>query len=248
MKLHDAHIHVGQFRDLYSTPQSVLDFLANVGVDKLAVSSSSTCCGDSSLIISEMQEVVKLGGDRVVPVLWIYNDWISDNSIESVMNCGVEWKCLKVHGYMQNWHTDPTLIGKVVSMARERHLPILFHTGGRDESDAGRYLEVVKNNPDITFILAHSRPVEQAIELLKACPNAWADTAFTPFEEVLQMISEGFEDRMMWGTDYPLHHVFYAGMDINKMYHDMVNQLQNAVSPEVFDKLTYLNFERLFKL
>ena len=244
--IHDAHIHVGQFRDLYSTPQDVMDFLTSVDVDKFAVSSSSTCCGDASLAISEMREMVRVGGERVVPVLWINTEWIADGSIEAIADCGIDWKCLKVHGYFQDWHSQPMLLDKVTEMARKMRLPVLFHTGGRAESDAGAYKNLIKANPDVRFILAHSRPVEQAIEVLKECSNAWADTAFTPFDAVMQMVAEGLEDRMLWGTDYPLHNVFYAGQDIKALYANMVSELQQNVSAEAFEKITCTNFEKLF--
>ena len=37
----DSHIHVGQFRDIYTSPEELVSFLDKVGVEKFAVSSTS---------------------------------------------------------------------------------------------------------------------------------------------------------------------------------------------------------------
>ncbi|MCF0177376.1 MAG: amidohydrolase family protein [Bacteroidales bacterium] len=248
LRLHDSHIHIGQFRELYNQPQDVFDFLTSVGIEKIAVSSTTTCAGRMDLVASEMKEIVKIGGDRVLPVLWINTEWLRDNSIDFLLDCGVNWQCLKVHGLSQDWHSDPTLLEMVVTMAREMHLPLLLHTGGCPESDAGHYMDVIKRNPDVNFILAHSRPIDQTIHILRNCDNAWADTAFSPFEDIKKMVIAGVSDRILWGTDYPMHNIFYKGSDIKKLYTDMIQQLQHAVPCDTFEKITFRNFETLFQI
>ncbi len=101
--IHDAHIHVGQFRDKHYTPKDVLDFLLSVGVDKFAVSSSSICNEDYEKTFAEMQEIVRIGKEHITPVLWISPAMLTNGWLEKFVNCGIEWKCLKIHGYFSNW-------------------------------------------------------------------------------------------------------------------------------------------------
>lgn len=246
MVLFDSHIHIGQFRYLYSTPQDVLDFLTKVGVDRFAVSSITTCEGNNEKVLGEMLEMVKIGGMKVVPVFWVMPSMLEDGWFEKFIDCGIQWKCLKIHGYFCNWDTDGWQIEKVIAKATELKVPLLLHTGGRDESDAGSYMNVIKRHPEQIFILAHSRPVEQAIDVMQHCPNAWADCAFTPPECVSEMIKCGFADRIMFGTDYPLHNVFYAGENMEDLYHKIVDEIKGTMSEAEWELVSHKNFERLF--
>lgn len=244
--LFDSHIHIGQFRDLYSTPKDVLDFLAKVGIDRFAVSSSTTCEENFEKVLGEMLEIVKIGGDKIVPVLWISPSMLENGWLEKLLDCGIHWKCLKIHGYFSNWDTDGWQIEKVISKATELKVPLLFHTGGREESDAGSYLNVIARHPEQVFILAHSRPVDQAINVMEHCPNAWADTAFTPPENVAEMIKHGLAERILFGTDYPLHKVFYAGNDIVELYHKIIDDIKCVMSESEWELVSHKNFEKLF--
>ena len=71
MKIYDAHIHVGQFREDYTTSDEVVDFLTSVGVERFAASSSSSCDGNTLRALPEMVRLVERAGDKVVPVLWL---------------------------------------------------------------------------------------------------------------------------------------------------------------------------------
>lgn len=246
MIIHDSHIHIGQFRGLYSTPADVFNFLTLSGVEKFAVSSTSTIDSDCDFILKEMKEIIKIGGDRIVPVLWINPEWVSDGSISKLLQSGIKWKCLKIHGFFSHWEDIPEVLQDVIELAEKMKLPLLLHTGGREASDAGSYLDIIKNNPKVNFILAHSRPVDQAIQVMKTCPNAWADTAFTPIEDIKEMVMQGLSCRLLWGTDYPLHNVYYTGQDIKKMIYDKLEALRGFTTPAQFDKITFKNFEMIF--
>lgn len=39
----DSHMHLGQYYDLYTTPKELDAFLEKVGIDAIAVSSTTTC-------------------------------------------------------------------------------------------------------------------------------------------------------------------------------------------------------------
>lgn len=246
MVIHDSHIHVGQFRDLYSSPEEVFEFLDKIAVSRMAVSSIGTCGGDPEVPIREVSKIVELGMERIVPVLWLNPEWIESDALSRLLDCGIAWKCIKVHGYFSRWEDRPELLQRTIDLAKKMNMPFLFHTGGRPESDAGSYLEVIRRNQDVRFILAHSRPVDQAIEVMKACPNAWADTAFTPVEDVAEMIKCGFSDRILWGTDYPLHNVFYEGEDIAHHLADRIADFQMVMSAEEWERVSHLNFERIW--
>jgi len=246
MILHDAHVHVGQFRQLYSSPEDVFAFLDSTGVSRMAVSSIGVCEGNPEVPIREVGRIVEVGKERITPVLWLTPEWAAGDALSRLLNCGIAWKCIKVHGYFNRWEDCPDILESVVCLARKMCVPFLFHTGGRPESDAGGYLEITKRNPDVTFILAHSRPVDQTIEVLECCPNVMADTAFTPEEDVAKMIRYGLANRILWGTDYPLHNVFYEGEDIVAHLNERIEAFKRIMSTAEWAMVSHENYERIF--
>lgn len=243
MEIIDSHIHIGQFYEAYTDPTSLIHFLKKNGIKRCAVSSTSIGSGDYDKVLHEMQEIVSIGGEMVVPVMWIAPDMLHGDWLEKYLNSGVRWKCLKIHGYLHHWNYDNIKI--VVDLAKELSLPLLFHTGGRQQCDAGYYYDIIKQNPSQTFILAHSRPVSETIEIMQECPNAWADTAFVPVDDVKKMIDSGLVDRMMFGTDYPIS-TYYYKEDSNLVYKKQVEEMQSSMSAEDWEKIACLNFEKLF--
>ena len=70
-KLSDAHIHVGQFNDIYTSPQEVVAFMQQAGVEKYAVMSTTIWEEDYKKVLNEMRELVTLVPQSVLPILWI---------------------------------------------------------------------------------------------------------------------------------------------------------------------------------
>ncbi|MCQ2214840.1 MAG: amidohydrolase family protein [Bacteroidales bacterium] len=241
----DAHVHVGQFRELYTSPNDIVNFFESLCVDKYAVSSTSTCMpSEKANPIEEMKELSGLAGNKLVPVLWVVRRMLANSTLKESVECGVNWRCLKIHGYFEQWEEDE--IEYVIDVARELRLPLLFHTGGRPESDSESYLDIIKRNQDVTCIIAHSRPIDQALKVLEECPNCYADTAFTPAECISELIINGFEDRVLFGTDYPLHDYFYPGQDMSALYRKIILDTQSVMSEQQWDKVSHVNFEKLF--
>ena len=240
----DAHVHIGQFREYFFPPQNVLDFLTDAGVERFAVSSTTTCAEDDNRVITEMREIIRLGEDRIVPVLWLTPSMILCERIKRMLDCGIPWRCLKIHGYAQHWSKDE--IEQCVTLAQQLHIPLLFHTGGCDESNAGSYLNVCKEHPQQLFILAHARPIEQCIEVMKQCPNVWTDTSFVPMEYVKKLIQLGFYSRILFGTDFPMQRICYQEQDPMELYNAQVQDTKTLMTKKEWESISHSNFENIF--
>ncbi len=72
--------------------------------------------------------------------------------------------------------------------------------------------------------------------------NVWADTAFVPIENVVKLCNEGFSDRILWGTDYPIPRYFYPEIDMKLYYKETLSALQKSVNQADFAKITSENF------
>lgn len=255
----DSHVHIGQFNEVYYSPQMVLDACRQIGISGIAVSSTTVAEENYPKVLAEFKPLLSQTDIHIVPILWVTPRMLLTGGIQLFVDSGIHWQCIKVHNYLQHgaWGeaTGP-LMQQVVALAQEMHLPILFHTGNENCYPAD-YAPLIQSHPEQVFILAHSRPVDQTIRIMQACPNAWADTAFTPMTDITQMIEAGLIDRMMWGTDLPLMGYYYGVLrgikeadqyDFNGYYTDLLLQLHSSLSAAAYDKLTSQNAAAFYSL
>lgn len=243
MTIHDSHIHVGQFEQEYYSPKSILAFLDQMKVSSFAVSSTTICSGNYQNAIMEILHLLRMAESRCVPVLWITPKLLKSGHIDFFINSGINWKCVKIHGF-HDWSVPQ--IDKAVELSGSLGLPLLLHTGGSPRCEAGGYYSLCKSHPHQIFIFAHSRPADQTIKVMLECENVWADTAFTPIKDIVQMVSCNLEDRIMWGSDYPIPHMFYPHKNIGDMYVRKVAKLKSTISDIAFSKIIGINFERFY--
>ena len=244
----DAHIHVGQFYDIYTSPNNLVAFLDDVGVDRFAVSSTTICEGNYEKVLKELKQLHNLTFDRMSPVLWILPQMFDDGGVEMFLNSGLVWKCLKIHPQLHptGWRARGKNMKKLLLLAKTLDLPVLIHTSDFDCCHAGLYLSLAKNHPEIRFILAHGRPIDETINVMKACGNVYADSAFMPIENVVTLCNAGLTDRVLWGTDYPIPKYYYRGKRMRKYYDSLISSLRDKVSESAFEEITNSNFISIF--
>ena len=126
----DAHIHVGQFYDIYTSPKNLVDFLDDVGVERFAVSSTTICEGNYMKVLRELIQLHNLTFDRMSPVLWILPQMLEDGGVETFLNSGLVWKCLKIHPQLHptGWKVRGKNMKKLLKLAHLLNIPILIHT------------------------------------------------------------------------------------------------------------------------
>ena len=244
----DAHIHVGQFREFYETPAELVTYLTEVGVEKFAVSSTTICTEDYDKVIREIKELVSLAPARVFPVLWLTPLSLHNGGKDKLLNSGIEWKCVKIHPWLSfgGWREDNDDREIAISVARNLRVPLLIHTGETEGSYPLCFERSIAKHQDVTFILAHGRPISEAMELMRKYENAWADTAFMPTENIVKLCDEKLSDRVLWGSDYPINKHYYLDEDSKDWYLNLLRELKESVSATDFEKITHGNFERLF--
>ena len=245
----DAHIHVGQFFDIYTSPNRLVSFLEGVRVEKFAVSSTTICEGNYQKVLDELEQLHELAKDRMFPVLWLLPQMFEDGGLEMFLSSGFNWKCLKIHPQLNPtmWKPRGKNMCRLMQLAQTLDLPVLIHTGDFDYCHAGLYLQLAKKNPDIKIILAHGRPIDETINVMKACDNVYTDTAFMPTGNIVTICNAGLTDRVLWGTDYPIPKYYYRRKNMRKHYDSLISSLEDAVSESEFAKITNNNFNIIFK-
>lgn len=244
----DAHIHIGQFYNKCLFPKKLVAYLDSIGVSRFAVSSTTTCEENYKKIIEEFKQLLNIADNRCLPVLWITPRMISTRAVFSMFEQGIHWKCLKIHPQLHptEWGKGSANLNFVASMALVWRIPLLIHTGEMAGCYPFEFDDIISRRSDVTFILAHGRPISQTVEMMKKYPNVWCDTAFMPTENIVKLCKENLSERVLWGSDYPIPKYYYPDMDMKTYYLDLVQKLKDSVSQECFEMITHKNFESLF--
>jgi hypothetical protein len=202
--LFDSHVHFGQFMDTYYTPPRVVHILERVGVTGFAGSSTSAVVTDDPGFMREEREaMLDVSGGRALPLLWVTFSMLRRSpDLSKYLDFNV--RGFKVHGGSEPWAPFGARIRRVFDIARELKLPVQLHTGERGDAFAGEYLKICEAYPDVRVDLAHGRPLNETVRVLRACGNAYVDTAFMPHGHLKILLSLGFADRILYGSDSPI--------------------------------------------
>lgn len=246
----DSHVHFGQYYEMYTTPQDILTFMTSVGLDKVAISTTSSCEDNYTKVICEMKLLCQLLKHRVVPILWITPRLFdSTQDFENILHCGIHWKCVKIHPQLNpefgNINFDYTT--QAIETCKLLHLPLLIHTGDVKSCHPQIYEKYINSNQSVLFILAHGRPIDETRELLLKYSNVYADTAFMPMEHINLLVKSGLSSKILWGSDYPILQYWEKDINYEILYKQHLSQLESICSRDEFESITYRNFNLIFK-
>lgn len=245
----DSHVHVGKFFNRYNSPIMISSLMRCLGVTKYVVSSTTICNEDYPRVIEEFHQLMSLDADRVLPVMWITPEGLKGN-IAWFLDSDIKWKCLKIHPELHpyGWFEGTFLIQEVIDIAREMSLPLLIHTGEKESSQCCKFEEIIANNQDVPIILAHGRPIKDAIRIAKDYDNAFIDSAFMPVEDMKKIIECGLSDKLLWGTDMCIPKYFFPETNMKRYYIHKLNAFKGYCSFEQFKEVTHINAAKLFKI
>lgn len=242
-KICDCHVHYGQFREDYYSPNEIIRWFEELGIDKVGImpiSMESNFSKDKKIMESMPQE-------RFVPYLWVNPEMVDDDPTLKMYD-SLNYKVIKIHGYARKeWDLMPDKIRTVIHAAYMRNIPVMFHTGGWRGSNAIQYYKFCREFPEVNFILAHGKPISQTITVLKGARNAYVDNSFMDIES-MKMISEaGLSDRILFGTDFPIMKSFWPEICVLDWYrNNVIEQIQTfgeskfmIWANENFNKLVY---------
>jgi len=225
----DSHIHIGQFREKYYDFDKIFDIVFGSGkIDKIVYSSTSSCIDniEYGFIFKEIEKAQKKYSDVTIPLFWFIPDYIRQGiKIETAMN-ELDYGGFKLHPYGNKWDFENDgkhleILHKVFDYADRRNFPILIHTGENGSDRPSRFERFFGEYKNAKIILAHCRPVNETIKMLKKYPNVFCDTAFASETSVDKIIDAGFADRILFGTDFPITHYFYEknGVGMKEQYY-----------------------------
>lgn len=241
----DTHIHVGHFFDKYYSPSHISHLMADVGVDYYAVSSTTMCEENYERVLNELNRLIELDGEKVLPVMWISPDGLKGN-IAWFLESEIQWRMIKIHPELhpEEWHPNGSLFNEVIDIVREMNLPLLIHTGEKECCHAKNYERLIGRNDDVTFVLAHGRPLSQTLELL-TFDNVFVDSAFMPIDYMKTILENGFAHKLLWGTDMCIPQYYFPEISMTEYYLRKLNLFRTCCSEDIYNAVTFTNAQKL---
>ena len=214
----DHHIHIGQFNEVYYDSHSVFEAISKsaekYGISEVHYSSTSSCRYDVELfrIEEEIKWAQKFNSSilKVRPYFWLTPNYVNDFfSIEKALDkfnyCGI-----KIHPVSHRWDfrnkKHKELFEKVFLIAEERGLSILMHSGQEKNCNPVRFEKFIDKFSGLSFILAHSSPLNAIKTLMTKYDNVFCDVAFCSKEHIERILNVIPFERILFGTDFPVTH------------------------------------------
>ncbi len=239
----DCHVHYGQFREDYYNPEQVVQWFDELGIDKVGIMPVGTSweCDFNR----DQKILASLPVERFVPYLWISPEMVdTDPSLK--LYDDLNYKVIKIHAYaIKEWDKMPDKIRTVIVVAQDKGMPVMFHTGGWRGSNAIQFYKFCREYPDVTFILAHGRPISQTLTVLKGAKNAYADSSFMSIESMKLICDAGLSDRILFGTDFPIMKTFWPEINLIEWYKKNVMELIQTFGEKDFMIWANENFYKL---
>lgn len=222
----DYHVHIGQWYDRYYTAEEVFDAMFLTDIEG-AVFSSTTSemhlppAELYSKVTREVQDAVALAereykGRVVLPLFWYVPEYTllgitAEKATADTPKCAG----FKLHPYGNKWDFEydakqRELLEELFAYASEHKMMVLIHTGGKEEAAPSRFEEFFDSAPDAKIVLAHARPLDETMAVMRHHPHVLCDSAFVPGGDIASLVQAGLGERVLFGTDFPITHYWQS--------------------------------------
>lgn len=174
----DNHIHIGQFEEVYYEPLEILRIVKDSGITSAAY--SSTTSGEAGVKYSEIyteiaSTVSAFSPDVFMPYLWFVPSYLNEGLTVEKAFSELPYKGIKMHPLANTWDSlekkHERCLHELFGFAQDRSIPVLIHTGPNGVDAPGRFESFFGQYPEAKIILAHCRPIEETVAMLKKYPH-----------------------------------------------------------------------------
>jgi len=207
----DAHVHVGYFprkdgkggEAFYYSPRKMLGILNRVGVDQFIFSSTNAVWDEhAEAMHREAKEFLRISNGRAHAFFWVSNKYFDWDPCLNKAFSAVQYEGIKLHPRETPWLTRTKDFDRILSIARERRLPVTIHTD--EDNPAASYLPYCQRYPSVRFNLAHGRDQASALAAMRSAENVYVDCSFVPPLAIAEFLQDNAaQTRLMYGSDLP---------------------------------------------
>ena len=231
----DNHVHIGPFKDgMMFEPEDVAANMLRIGVTRwIYFSTAFPCVADNYIEWYHecVQRMDVASSGRGIPFLWMNGKMLrnSDCYYDSM------FRGIKIHegcDVLSDRERECAF-----ALAAENNVPLVIHTGEQAHCKAGQYEKLIAGYENVLVILAHGRPLKQALSLLRKYPKVMLDSAFMSLEQMKAVATADFIDRIFFGSDYPVQQYFYPRHDLMTMWRTHYEMMKSIFGKHTVERL-----------
>ena len=263
----DTHAHIGKMLNFNMTTEDILYSMDKYGIDFTLFSNIEAAefghkgfkvpffmsKPQNKLLIKSVAEARK-APDRLGVLVWckIYGE-TADAEFERLIaeNRDVIYG-IKLHPFHSHVAPDDERLEPLYRIAAKYSLPIVSHTGGREEAMSLRLYNAAKKHPELSFVMVHmdlGTDNSEALGLLGKLPNLYGDTTWVPVKTTVEAIRRYGSKKMLFGTDNPIDGkdtLLHNKTGDRSLYQEYFYELKDMITPGEYEDLMCNNAKRLF--
>ena len=204
------------YHEIPTNEGSLSDLLLHsgmAGIDRIIVQSVATTPRQVSSINRFIADTVEKEKGKLIGFGSLHPE--SDDierDVDELISLGL--RGVKLHPDIQNFKSDDYRCLKIYELCEKRHLPVLMHCGDKryDNSNPNRIVPILDTYDNLIMIGAHFGGWsiwEEAYRELKGRKNFYVDCSsslqYISAESAVRLIYEYGPDKVLFGTDFPLH-------------------------------------------
>ena len=265
----DTHTHIGKMLNfnmktedlLYSMEKYGIDFSLFSNIEAAEFSHSGIkvpffMSKPQNTILKKSIAEARKAPDKLGVLIWckIYKETPDEEFKQLIRDNRDMIYGIKLHPFHSKLRPDDEKLEPLYKIAAEFGLPIVSHTGGREEAKSIHLYNAAKKHPELSFVMVHmdlGTDNREALDLLGKLPNLYGDTTWVPVKTTVEAIKRYGSKKMLFGTDNPIDGkdtLMYNKTGDRSLYQEYFNELKNMLTKDEYDDLMYKYAQRLFKI
>lgn len=210
MTVIDAHVRLGTGRDAALDAATLLATMDRLGIDRALVSPTERCLAvDHREGNAAVAAAAGASDGRLLPYA-VASPWRGRRALHELARAAEEGAvALALDPSVQGFDLLDGQVDPLVEAAAERRWPVYVRTGTPSFGLPLQLAELAVRHPGCAFVMGKSGATDFWIDArpaLERAPNLYADTAYAPWDVVLDpLVAEPVgTDRIVFATDLPL--------------------------------------------
>lgn len=204
----DGHCHLGIGHDYRQTEPELLREMDLYGVDRAVICPVDRCIAvDNREGNDFVLQAVRRHPDRFYAFVTA-NPWYGQRAVDELSRSLDEGgRGIKLNPALQGFMLCDDLVYPIVELARQRDVPLYFHTGTPAYAMPTQLSELAMRFPDTKFIMGHMGSTDFKLEAVAAATmstNIYLETSWILPNLVIRAVREVGADRVIFGSDSPL--------------------------------------------
>ena len=265
----DTHAHIGRILNFNMKGKELLYSVEKYNIDFTLVSNIECAEFDhkgrkiprifqkpQNNVLNKTLNFVKQHPDKFGLLIWlkIHSELPDESFIKTIEENRDLIYGFKLHPFHSKTAPDDKKLEPIYEIAKKYNLPIVSHTGGREEAKSIHLYNAAQSHPKLKFVMVHmdlGTDNNEALNLLGKLPNLYGDTTWVPISTTVEAVKRFGSKKIIFGSDNPIDGkdtFLYNKTGDRSLYQEYFNELRDLITPEDYENIMYKNALEIFNI